>query len=137
MVHHYGPHAYQHIVFDGAAMHDGAMAYRDEIANGGWCLLIGTVYDSSVLYVYFVADFDVVYIATHYGSEPHAAIIAHGYIAYHGCVLSQVAVVAKFWFYAFDGKNECHGIIYLRAKVQRFFLLDGFFIFSIRLKQFL
>jgi hypothetical protein len=48
------------------------------------------------------------HIASDHSSKPNAAIIAHSYIAYYSGILCQIAVSAKLWFYAPDGKYQCH-----------------------------
>ena len=41
------------------------------------------MYDSSVLNIYFVANFDEIYITSNNGIKPYAAIISKTYFAYN------------------------------------------------------
>lgn len=94
MIHHNGPHADQHIVFQGTTMYDRIMADAAEIAYGRGCLLVGAVDDCAILYVDLVADPDAIHIAPYDRIEPEATMVADNDISYDGGVFSHKAAFA-------------------------------------------
>jgi hypothetical protein len=60
------------------------------------------MYNGPILYIYLIANFYKVYVSPNYGIKPYATIVAHGNFADNSRVFSQVAIVAKHWFYAFN-----------------------------------
>ena len=53
------------------------------------------MYHSTVLYVHIVAYGNAVDISAEHGTEPYRAVVAHGHVAYYGCGLRKIAVVAN------------------------------------------
>jgi hypothetical protein len=70
-----------------------------------FCFLVGAMYHCAILYVYFVANADGVYITTDHGIEPYTAIVTHYYIAYYSGIFSQETIIAKHGLDTFYGFN--------------------------------
>ena len=87
-----GAHADEGTVADGAGMNGDVMADGDMAADMCGTGVVGDVDTGAVLYVGAVADGDGSHIATHDGSEPDGALVAHGDVANDGCVLAEIAV---------------------------------------------
>ena len=93
MVHHDGAHAHQHLVVDGAAVHDGVVpdaSFRRWTAPPARCSAA-----RPVLHVHPVPDADAVHITTHHRVVPHAAIVAHHHITDHHGGLRQEGVPSE------------------------------------------
>ena len=94
-VHHNGPHANEYIVMDGASMHHGVVPNRHIVPNGSGVLLVGAVYDCSVLHVYAVAHFNKMHIASYHGIKPKTTFFSSAHITNDGCVRRYKAVFSK------------------------------------------
>ncbi len=70
VIHDDGPHTDQHIIFNGTAVHDRPVADGYIVSDSNRCFFIGTVNDRPVLYIYFVARFNVMYIAKYDSGIP-------------------------------------------------------------------
>src|SRR5690606_41993005 len=96
IVHDDTAHAHQHIVLDGATVHDGIVTYGNVVANGCRGFLISAVDHGAILYIYLVAHFDEVHITANHGIEPDTALVAHGDLAHNGGVLGNKAIFSYF-----------------------------------------
>jgi len=96
----------------GTAMHYGVVPYTHIIANNGWMFLIRTMDTGTILHIYFIAHFYVVYIAPYHCVEPNTALVAHDYIAHNSgvwcnkCVVSKMGVLSKHRQY-YRHKKDC------------------------------
>jgi hypothetical protein len=55
------------------------------------------MYNGTILNIYLVPHFYIVYIATQHGIEPNAALVAHGYITHNSGVLRNIAILSHLW----------------------------------------
>src|SRR5690606_38111272 len=105
IVHNDTAHSNQHIIMDGATVHNGIMAYGHIIANSCWRFLIRGVDNCSILNVYFVTDFNIVDISSNHGIEPNTALLPHHHITNNGGIFGNVAIIRYDgvfpvnWFY--------------------------------------
>jgi hypothetical protein len=106
MIHHNGAHAYQHVVFEGAAVYNGVVAYRNSAANIGGCGFISAMNNGIVLNVGLVTDADIVYVAANHRIEPHTTLLAHGHFAYNGGVVGNETLVADYRSHAPNRLNK-------------------------------
>ena len=81
IIHHNGTHSNQYIVVNGTAMHQCIMTNGNMITDIGRVFLVCTVNNCSVLNIYFVSYFNIVYITTNYRIEPYTAVVTHYHIA--------------------------------------------------------
>ena len=108
MVHNYGSHAYQYIVFDRAAMYHRAVANANIVANDRSSFLIRAVNDGAVLNVYFVTQNNAVDITPNDGLKPNAALVAHFYITHDGGVFSDKNIFSPLGRFVQDWKYKRH-----------------------------
>src|SRR5688500_3444836 len=75
IVHNNSSHANQYIIMHRTTMYNSIMPYRNIIANDSLGAFVRAMYNSSVLYVYFIAYAYTVYIAAQYCVKPYTAFI--------------------------------------------------------------
>ncbi len=93
-IHNNSAHANQHIVVHGAAMHNGIVPYRNVVAQHRLRPQVRAVNNSAILHIYLIAHPDSIYIAAYYGAKPHAALVAHLYIANNSSVRRNKTILA-------------------------------------------
>lgn len=109
IVHYDRSHTHQHIVVEGAAMHQGIMSDRHIIPDYGLGFLVGTVDHRTILHIYLVAHPDTVHIATDHGIEPYTAVIAHDHIAHDSGIRSQKTIGTELGEFTVYVQNQGHG----------------------------
>jgi hypothetical protein len=121
LVHHDSAHADEHVVVQGAAVHEGAVADADVVADGGAAFLVGAVEHRAVLDVHFVADADKIHVAAHHGLVPHGAVVAHGHIADDGGVFGEETVFPELGLEVAARNEEGHFLAAVCSSGWRFF----------------
>lgn len=109
IIHHDRTHADQHVVFQAAAMYNCVVTDADIVADHDGCLLIGAMYDCSILYVHLVSYPYRVNIPTNHGIEPNAAVITHDNIPDYRGIGCDKAIVPECGRDTFDRKDDGHG----------------------------
>src|SRR5690606_25722677 len=74
IIHNDSTHSYQYIIMYGTSMHNSIMTYRDIITYKSRMFLICTMNYSSILHIYFVSHFYIMYIATYYRIVPNTTL---------------------------------------------------------------
>jgi hypothetical protein len=64
--------------------------------------------DSAVLHIYFIAHFNIMYIASKNGIEPDGTFIAHGYLSNDGSVGCYETIFTKLWIFPLNAEYGCH-----------------------------
>lgn len=98
IVQYYGPHTDEYVVVYGASVYNGIMSYGYVIAYAGRRFFVCGMYGGIILYVYLIAHFYVMYVASEYGSEPYAAIVAHFHSADDGGIIRNETIFSEFRF---------------------------------------
>jgi len=94
-----------------AAMYYSVVANAHFIAYNCGVFLVGAMDTHTILYVYFMANGNAVYIGTHHGVEPECTIIATGHGTNNGGIGGYKTIVAENRSNAFNWKNNSHGSV--------------------------
>ena len=96
IIHNNGAHADKYIVLYGTSVDYGIVSYGNIVSNNKRIFFVGAMEHHIVLYIYFVAHFYIVYIATDNGIVPDATLFSHGYIAYNNGGFSNESLFSNF-----------------------------------------
>lgn len=97
IVHHNCAHTYQHIILHNTTVHYGIMAYGNIITNNCFSLLIGAMDACAILYIYFIADMNTIYITPYNGVEPYATFMPHCNMPYNSGIWSNETIIRYLW----------------------------------------
>lgn len=96
IIQHNGSHADQYVVFDRAAVNHRIVGDGYVVPDIGGRLLVGGVYRGVILYVYFIADADGMYISAKHCAEPDATIVTPFHIAYDSGIIGEKTIFSEF-----------------------------------------
>src|SRR5690606_21476455 len=115
IIHHDSTHSDKYIILNRTAMNNGIVAYRNVIPDDCRVFLISTVNDGSILNIYFIADFNIVYITSYHSIEPNTTLVSHGYISYDSSIFSNKTIIRNlrtFSVYRFNNHCYCIKLVY-------------------------
>src|SRR5690606_41572211 len=100
-------------------MNNGVVPNRYVVTNICRVFLIGSVNYRSVLDIYLIPHFYIVYIASNNGIKPDATIISHSNISNYSCIFGNIASVWNLRRLSVYGFYYCHEDLVLNIKVYK------------------